>query len=98
MERVSLEALLHPLADRAERGGHLGGIGTAVWAHFPEITGSIHSPRRRPSKDYPLCCFASCSPPWRTEPGAAGILAVSVPPACAMSGRPPPLPPTCCAT
>ena len=33
-----------------------------------------------------------------TDCNAAGNAAGSVPPACAMSGRPPPLPPTCCAT
>ena len=33
-----------------------------------------------------------------TDCSAPGSPAGSVPPACAMSGRPPPLPPTCCAT
>src|SRR5439155_5547252 len=33
-----------------------------------------------------------------TDCSAAGSFVASVPPACAMSGRPPPLPPTCCAT
>ena len=39
-----------------------------------------------------------CSTHDFTDSSAAGSLAGSVPPACAMSGRPPPLPPTCCAT
>src|SRR5581483_2376410 len=39
-----------------------------------------------------------CSTQGWTERSAPGSLAASVPPACAMSGRPPPLPPTCCAT
>ena len=34
----------------------------------------------------------------RTELSAAGSAAGLVPPACAISARPPPLPPTCCAT
>ena len=33
-----------------------------------------------------------------TDSSALGRPAGLVPPACAMSGRPPPLPPTCCAT
>src|SRR5688572_32272276 len=39
-----------------------------------------------------------CSTHDLTDCSATGSFAGSVPPACAISGRPPPLPPTCCAT
>src|SRR6185503_16677261 len=39
-----------------------------------------------------------CSTQLRTDASALGRPDGSVPPACAMSARPPPFPPTCCAT
>ncbi len=74
-----------------DAGGYLLAIALVIGALGPQalkFTGS-----RRGGSIYRRC---SIQP--RTEARASGSFAASLPPACAMSGLPPPLPPTCCAT
>src|SRR6266850_2104153 len=54
--------------------------------------------RQQCGEEKNLLRHTRCSTQDFTDCSALGNPAGSVPPACAMSGRPPPLPPTCCAT
>ena len=58
----------------------------------------LHGGRRQRIGFWARLLYRRCSTQALTEPSAAANFAGSVPPACAMSARPPPFPPTCWAT
>src|SRR5688572_8143973 len=98
---VRLQPCLHPVADAGQRRRQPGRFRTPAWAvdgggRGTSPLGTWAVERTRAPRH--LIDYNRCSTQERTDASASESLAGLVPPACAMSGRPPPFPPTCCAT